>query len=171
MSRVKTAADWAATAVERFWAKVDVRGPDECWPWTSSSKNRRGYGIAWFDLGSGRKTQGAHRVAFFIQHGRPPAPGLDVMHSCDDPGCCNPAHLSEGTRTDNMRDAARKGRTRRTPTVLGEACHTARLTAKAAREIRASTPRGGPYASTARRYGVSPEVVGDVVRGKTWRHV
>ena len=27
---------------ERFWEKVDRRGPDECWPWTAYS-DRYGY--------------------------------------------------------------------------------------------------------------------------------
>jgi len=25
------------TTEQRFWSKVDKRGPDECWPWTAAS--------------------------------------------------------------------------------------------------------------------------------------
>lgn len=51
-----------------------------------------------------------HRLAFELANGRP-ARG-HVLHSCDTPICCNPAHLTEGTHLENMQDCARKGRNR-----------------------------------------------------------
>lgn len=89
--------------IERFWSKVDKRGPDECWPWTGG-KFWDGYG--WFSVAGAKKK--AHRVSFFLQHGRWPEPCC--LHRCDNPGCVNPVHLFEGTHTDNMRDRERKGR-------------------------------------------------------------
>ena len=32
------------------------------------------------------------------------------MHSCDNPICCNPKHLSKGTHKDNSDDKVRKNR-------------------------------------------------------------
>lgn len=60
---------------------------------------------------SGGTYTGAHRYAFELYRGRPPAPGMDVCHTCDVRNCVADAHLFEGTRSDNMQDAKRKGRT------------------------------------------------------------
>jgi len=89
--------------VERFWAKVDRRGPDDCWEWQASKM--RGYGEVWF----GGRHQKAHRVAYEL--GNSPIPdGMHVCHRCDNPSCCNPAHLFGGTHADNMRDCREKRR-------------------------------------------------------------
>lgn len=53
---------------------------------------------------------GAHRYSWALAHGRPAPKGSQVMHSCDNPPCVNPAHLSVGSSSDNRRDAAQKGR-------------------------------------------------------------
>lgn len=87
----------------RFWEKV-VKGPG-CWSWTSSTSEKGGYG---FLSDRGEKVY-AHRLSWELHRGPIPV-GLWVLHSCDNPPCCNPEHLFLGTRTDNMQDAARKGR-------------------------------------------------------------
>jgi hypothetical protein len=46
---------------------------------------------------------------YVIEHGAIPA-GLDVMHKCDNPPCCNPSHLELGTRKQNLQDSAARGR-------------------------------------------------------------
>ncbi len=53
----------------------------------------------------------AHRVVWEAYNAEPLGDRI-VMHSCDNPGCCNPAHLVAGTQTDNMRDCSTKGRWR-----------------------------------------------------------
>ena len=50
----------------------------------------------------------AHRIAFFLAHGHWPEP--ETLHLCDNPPCCNPRHLREGTRMDNVRDMIMKNR-------------------------------------------------------------
>lgn len=84
-----------------FWSRVDVRGPDECWPWMNA-KTPNGYGTVYF----GGRMVGAHRVSWELTHG-PIPDGLFVLHHCDNPPCCNPAHLFTGTHTDNVRDMRR----------------------------------------------------------------
>jgi hypothetical protein len=94
--------------MERFWEKVDVRGPDECWEWTASC-NKWGYGHFRWNGTMGK----AHRVSWELEHGEPPPPrgsGLEVCHTCDNPPCVNPAHLWLGTSQENAQDRQAKGR-------------------------------------------------------------
>jgi hypothetical protein len=90
---------------QRFWAKVDRRSYAECWPWLGST-NGRGYGEFWR---GGRKDK-AHRVAWELWHGRPWPSKMHGCHRCDNPSCCNPAHIFPGTHQENLRDAENKGR-------------------------------------------------------------
>lgn len=94
----------SAGDIQRFWSKVDVRGPGECWAWLGAISNT-GYGA--FYLGG--KLTTAHRVAHDFAHGPVPE-GLEVMHSCDCRECVNPKHLSAGTRKQNVADMRAKGR-------------------------------------------------------------
>lgn len=86
---------------DRFWAKVDRRSPDECWEW-QGCVSTSGYGRA-------GKCGYAHRTAYEISTGQQ-CGSMFVLHSCDNPRCCNPAHLSLGDAGDNARDMASKGR-------------------------------------------------------------
>lgn len=92
----------------RFDRAVRKGEPDECWEWQSRSK-AHGYGMIRFD----RKYLGAHRVSLFLETGSwPPSDRPFVLHSCDNPLCCNPAHLRFGTHDENMADMATRGRHR-----------------------------------------------------------
>lgn len=94
---------------ERFWEKVDKRGPDECWEWTAN-RYRNNYGC--FMLKAGTSIP-AHRFAHILTHGSI-ASDILVCHSCDNPPCCNPAHLWPGTPKENAQDMIAKGRQNRT---------------------------------------------------------
>ena len=100
---------------ERFWNMVSKGAPNECWEWKGAIYTN---GYASFSLkrnGRWRPTK-ASRVCYAITKGPMPA-HLEVMHSCDNRICVNPAHLSLGTKSDNMQDAIRKGRK---PTPVGK---------------------------------------------------
>ena len=103
-------AEWwdesTARAVERrFRAKIQVNGPDECWPW-SGGRHEQGYGIFAF---TSRVSRRAHRFMYTVTKGPIPT-GLLVCHTCDNPPCVNPRHLWLGTTMDNHLDSVRKGR-------------------------------------------------------------
>jgi hypothetical protein len=85
-----------------FWSHIEQR--NDCWLWTGR-KDRDGYGIVHF-LG---KNRGAHRVAFYLTHGRWPEPCC--LHDCDTRDCCKPDHLHEGTRAQNARECVERERT------------------------------------------------------------
>jgi len=148
---------------ERFAEKVDrSAGLDACWPWTGSTDSS-GYGTFRLGAREGRRTVGAHRLALELDIGVTVPPGAIVQHSCDNPPCCNPAHLSIGTHRTNAQDKVAKGRHR------SGANGPKGLTQAQADEIR------GLYASGSHsmrelglRFGVSRQMVGLIIRGKAW---
>src|SRR3954471_19352430 len=94
---------------ERFWEKVDKRGPDECWPWLGCKEKRSGRGR--IGIRSKPKTVDyAYRVSWELANGHPIPPGILACHTCDNPGCVNDRHVFVGTQLDNMADAKAKGR-------------------------------------------------------------
>ncbi len=126
------------------------------------------WGKARFKTGYGKVTMGggtkyAHRVAYELEHGPIPN-GMVVMHSCDNPPCVNPDHLSVGTRADNMRDMAEKGRARSVPRP-GESNPFSRLTWEQVEGIRADER---PHRAIAADYGVHQTTISRVKRRDTW---
>lgn len=90
--------------LDRFWSKAEIRGPDECWPWTAGKSH--GYGRFWMD----GRLRPAHVVAWELRARQSFPAGMDGCHTCDNPGCVNPAHIFPGTAGDNALDSVRKGR-------------------------------------------------------------
>ena len=90
---------------DAFWARVDVRGDGECWPW-KGALNRKGYGIT----SGGDINRIASRAAWILHAQVTPPSTLLVCHTCHNRDCCNPAHLYLGTPSDNNRDCIEAGR-------------------------------------------------------------
>lgn len=154
----------------RFWAKVDRSGgPDACWPWLGS-RNKAGYGICGDDGPDTSRI--AHRNAWVLTNGPIPN-GLSVLHHCDNPPCCNPAHHFTGTYLDNARDREAKGRrvSFLAPVMPGEANPNAKLTDQAICTIRRERARGVPGLELSLRFGVNRPTIYNIAAGRRWGHV
>jgi hypothetical protein len=144
---------------ERFWSKIDKSG--SCWAWTSAFTTR-GYGFFW--VGGAKRSEYAHRVAWELSNGGKVPDGSVVMHSCDNPKCVNPAHLSIGTPKDNAQDCKRKGRNAFGERNMGGQ----KLTWEKVREIRKLSGHLG-RARTARKFGVSENTIKMIRQNRLWR--
>ena len=140
--------------IDNFWKKVQVGGPDECWPWIGAI-DKWGYGKFAYQA-SDRKVQVlATRFSFTVAKGKIPA-GKFILHKCDNPACVNPNHLFIGTHNENMEDMKRKGRA------------NSKLSADDVRRILAIKSTGLTYAAIARQFGVSESSIQGIFSGRTW---
>jgi hypothetical protein len=150
--------------VERFWPKVERRGPDECWPWVGA-RQQTGYGIL-FKSSRPRRWHLAHRLSWELHNG-PIPDGLHVLHRCDNPPCVNPAHLFLGTQADNNRDRDAKSRGG-LAREGGEGNPRARLTWAIVDEIRGRHAAGETQVALAKHFGVKQPQVSRIIRNQSW---
>lgn len=157
--------------------KLVFRHDTRCWEWAASRRNN--YGQAYF----GGKRLVAHRLIYEHLCG-PIPPGMFVCHRCDNPPCCNPAHLFLGTNMDNVRDAMSKGRLKRrqhgppdrrrhyaSKARRGEGNGRAKLSEGDVIAIRQSHSSGELAASIAARFKITAVQVRQIARGLRWRHL
>jgi hypothetical protein len=159
---------YSDSTLERFWAKVDVRGADECWPWLGS---KAGSGYGELRLERSRRKKVASVIAFELENG-PVPDGLLVCHTCDNPPCCNARHLFAGTHKDNAADASAKGRLKLSVrSQKGVENGNSRLTEDNVRHIRALIAEGQNNTAIGRVFGVTNSVISMIRLGKSWRHL
>lgn len=132
-----------------------TRAANGCLEWTGAV-NRGGYGVIRAD---GRALMlRAHRVAWALAHPGEPMPAV-VRHTCDNPPCCNPAHLLAGTHADNSAD-----RVARNPKAAGEKHPRAKITDAQVEELRAAYAAGGiSQRALGHRFGISGAHVNDLI--------
>lgn len=159
----------------------------------AGGRSRGGYGVQAFE----GKTTSAHRVAYCKKHNLSlkDIEGKDICHKCDVRLCINEDHLFLGTRTDNMRDAKRKGRmssgdshraalkrrnfkydeehAKRTRERVprGSNHAFAKLTEPLVLEIRKWYKEGMSQHKIAKELGVTQSNISMVCAGRTWAHV
>lgn len=148
--------------IERFWNKVDVQGPDDCWRW-KGWKTSCGYGR--FDLGR-EKVLATHIAMELSGFPRPLPPNDNALHGdCSDPSCCNPRHLRWGTKKENAED---RDRLKRREALRGERHPAARLCAEDVQDIRRSDLRPQELAPL---YAVTPTLIRRIRNRQVWAHV
>ncbi len=149
---------------DRFWEKVDVRGPDDCWEWIVS-KDSFGYGCLRVD----GKLRCATHVLFYLRHNYWPSKGKTCNHTCDNPGCLNLKHLYLGTQKSNARDREERGRGNHPK---GEHHGKAKLTERKVYEIKRLLKQGiMTQRELGRKFGVDPTHISCINTGKVWRHI
>lgn len=163
--------------MDRFWLRVNKRGPDECWPWIGY-RNSTGYGRLYFH----GKTMLAHRVSWILTNG-PIRDGAYCCHHCDFPACVNPRHLFIGTPYDNVRDMISKGRLKpatgdrngsrlhpdRRP--KGDAHASRKLTSDGVMKIRQARASGVLISDIAALFGIAECTVSAIATGRIWKHL
>jgi hypothetical protein len=125
-------------------------------------KDPDGYGRWDLYVKGNKKAHLAHRLAFELAYG-PLADGEVVRHTCDNPPCINPFHLTSGTHRDNQADKTARGRQAK-----GERSGTAKLTAELVQQIRLAD---GRFKDIGDQFGVGASNVGMIKKGITWKHL
>lgn len=151
--------------VRDFWKRVDVRGHDDCWNWLKgkTSKGFYGYGVFW----ANGKIYKSH--VFALSLNIPNNKKLWCCHTCDNPACCNPAHLYWGTSKDNWRDCHNR---KRINLEKGEDRYNAKLTEESVKEIRSKyVYKKNGIDTLAKQYGVSRSMIYSIIIRKRWKHV
>ena len=152
----------------RFWSKVEILGPDDCWEWIGY-RDKKGYGR--FSVGGGN-VQFAHRISYALSHEGEISDELRCLHVCDNPPCVNSRHLWLGTDADNVKDMDEKGRRWRSPNQYGENAPNVKLTEEEVLEIRKLREIDKlTLKEIAPLFNITWQNVYRIVSRITWKHI
>jgi len=149
--------------LKRFWDKVKIGKPDECWEWQASI-HPLGYGNIRMRSISKSGQLRAHRVSYMITNGEIPE-GLFVCHKCDNRACVNPNHLFLGTPKDNSEDMSKKGRSIKGRKTGRKVIGYSKINKEIADQIRNDLL---PYSQLIKKYGVCKSTISYVKNNKIW---
>jgi hypothetical protein len=154
----------------RFWSKVNRKSDNECWEWLGAKSKKDGYGI----LRVHNKGVKAHQLVWKICFGEVLKSntnsyhGTCVLHTCDNPGCCNPKHLYLGTHSDNMKDAVSRDRRRSYAGINNPA---SKLNAEQVKSIKQLTNLNIPSRAVAKHFCVGQSTVLRIRNNETYLSV
>lgn len=147
---------------ERIMQFINIKDENECWEF-AGFKNKDGYGKIGISNG---KVDSTHRIIYKIHNGDIPN-NMVVMHTCDNPSCCNPKHLILGTQNDNIQDMVSK---QRNVYKTKEDSHFAKLTEGQVTEIRNKyTGKRGEKVKLAKEYNVVVTTITNILNNKSWK--
>ena len=150
----------ATTPAERVLLRCVEDPLTGCLEWLGCYSGR-GHG----QISVGGKMIGTHVVIFESIHGyRPPM----VCHSCDNPPCCNGAHLFPGTAKVNTADMWAK---KRQGLAVGENHPANRLSREQVIAIDCSLGQGVAVKLLAQQNSVSTSCIYDIKNGKRYKWV
>ncbi len=130
----------------------------------TKSHDKDGYGRISFKTPG--KYRRVHRIVYEETFG-PIQDGVMVLHKCDNPPCCNPAHLFLGTAKNNAEDREQKGRSQN---VSGDNNPMAILTDEQTMEILKHHANGIAMVHIAKKYGVCFQTISLLIRGTNRPH-
>ena len=140
--------------IGKFWDRVDkTSDPEECWLW-KGCKTGHGYGNVCYK----GKMYYAHRIAYSICNNIL-TEGLHLAHSekcINKRHCCNPAHLTLKTNSENQQDRHR------------DKTINTKLTPADVLSIRATCEK--THRELACKFNVSTTLISRVINRKTWKH-
>jgi hypothetical protein len=153
-----------------FWSRVksDVRvgGNEHCWPWLGATrKGRAVWRPSWKHESI---VHVAARVALALTECRVIGEDEFVLHSCDNPMCCNPKHLRVGTLQDNADDRKKRGRSNH---CFGPNHPNTSLTEDQVRSMRLQYAEGVTNGQLVKAFGVSKQVVCQLISGRSYKWV
>jgi len=144
---------------QNFLPTKESRNDNECWLWQGIT-DLDGYGRIHYHSTELK----AHRVSYELYIGKIPS-GFLVRHTCDNPGCVNPAHLLVGTQLDNLGDMVRRGRAPQGPSCKLKECEVEEI-----KEYLSKNKKRGIIKELAQIYNVSAKTISNIKHNRIWRY-
>lgn len=151
---------------ERFWTNIqrcehDIMCLYCCWSW-QKYQSPSGHGR----VARAGKNAVASRAAWELWHGRMMPTAFDAAHYCNNPACCNPSHIYQATRQQNVEDAIKAG-----TFIRGSRAGASKLTEADIPRIFAMRAGGMPVREIAQYFPVQSHAIDNILARRTWRHV
>lgn len=137
---------------------------NECWECFSHSK-KGGNNNSYVSIRAYGKQTYLHRESYRTYNGEIPS-GMVIMHTCDNPKCCNPKHLKIGTHKDNVDDKVSKNRH-----TFGETNGMCKLKKEEVLQILEYKKMGNTEQKISELIKTSKSNVHNILSGKTWSHI